>query len=115
MSKRTCLLIIPLLLLGTLVFAQDRTITGKVLSIKDNAGLAGASVTVKGRTTGTSTGQDGSFSIVAPAGKVTLQISSVGFATRDQVVAADQSNIVISLAEASQELTEVVVTALGIQ
>jgi len=115
MSKRTCLLTIPLLFLGTLVLAQDRTITGKVVSIKDNVGLAGASVTVKGRTTGTSTAQDGSFSIVAPAGKVTLQVSSVGFATKDQVVAADQKDIVINVTEASQELSEVVVTALGIQ
>jgi CarboxypepD_reg-like domain len=115
MSKRTCLLTIPLLLLGTFLFAQDRTITGKVLSTKDNVGLAGASVTVKGRTGGTSTAQDGSFSIVAPAGRVTLQVSSVGFGTKEQVVAADQNNIVINVVEASQELSEVVVTALGIQ
>ena len=115
MSRRTCLLTIPLLFWGTLLFAQNRTITGKVLSTKDNAGLSGASVTVKGRTGGTSTGPDGSFSIVAPAGKVTLEVSSVGFATRDLVVAADQNNVVINLADASQELSEVVVTALGIQ
>lgn len=115
MSRRTCLLTIPLFFWGTLVFAQNRTITGKVLSTKDNAGLSGASVTVKGRTGGTSTGQDGSFSIVAPTGKVTLEVSSVGFATRDLVVAADQNNVVITLADASQELSEVVVTALGIQ
>jgi len=115
MSRRTCLLTIPLFFWGTFLFAQDRTITGKVLSTKDNVGLSGASVTVKGRTGGTSTGQDGSFSIVAPAGKVTLQVSSVGFTTRDLAVNADQNNIVINLVEASQELTEVVVTALGIQ
>ena len=115
MSRRTCLFTIPLFFWGTLVFAQNRTITGKVLSTKDNAGLSGASVTVKGRSGGTSTGQDGSFSIVAPTGKVTLEVSSVGFATRDLVVAADQNNVVITLADASQELSEVVVTALGIQ
>jgi TonB-linked SusC/RagA family outer membrane protein len=115
MLRRTCLLTIPLLFLGTLVFAQDRTITGKVLSAKDNVGLAGASITVKGRTGGTSTAQDGSFSVVAPAGKVTLQVSSVGFITKDMVVAPDMNNIVINLAEGSQELSEVVVTALGIQ
>jgi TonB-linked SusC/RagA family outer membrane protein len=115
MSRRTCLLTIPLFFWGTFLFAQDRTITGKVLSTKDNVGLSGASVTVKGRTGGTSTGPDGSFSIVAPAGKVTLEVSSVGFTTRDLVVGSDQNNIVINLVEASQELTEVVVTALGIQ
>ena len=70
MSRINCLLIIPALLLGTLLFAQDRTITGKVVSLKDSLGVAGASISVKGRTTGTSTGADGSFSVVVPAGKL---------------------------------------------
>jgi TonB-linked SusC/RagA family outer membrane protein len=115
MSRINCFLIIPLLFLGTLLSAQDRTITGKVVGIKDNLGVAGASISVKGRTTGTSTGADGSFSIVAPAGRVTLQVSSVGFTTAEQVVEANQNNIVIHLTEGATELTEVIVTALGIQ
>jgi TonB-linked SusC/RagA family outer membrane protein len=115
MSRLNCLLIIPLLLLGTFLFAQDRTITGKVVSTKDNVGLAGVSITVKGRTTGTSTASDGSFSVVAPAGRVTLRVSSVGFINKEQVVEASQNNIVIDLTEGSTELSEVVVTALGIQ
>src|SRR5689334_20949576 len=116
MSKFNCLLIIiPLLFLGIFSSAQDRTITGKVVSLKDNVGVAGASISVKGRTTGTSTGADGSFSIVAPAGKTTLQVSSVGFTSAEHVVEANQNNIVIHLAEGATELTEVVVTALGIQ
>ena len=115
MSRLNCLLTVPLLLLGTLLFAQDRTITGKVISAKDNAGLAGVTISVRGRTTGTSTGLDGSFSIVAPAGRVTLQVSSVGFISKEQVVAANQNDIVIDLTEGSTELSEVVVTALGIQ
>src|SRR5437773_1579685 len=115
MSRLNCLLTVPLLLLGTLLFAQDRTITGKVVSAKDTVGLAGVSITVKGRTTGTSTASDGSFSIVAPPGRVLLQVSSVGFISKEQVVAANQNNIVIDLAEGTTELSEVVVTALGIQ
>jgi hypothetical protein len=71
------LLCVFLLLCGTIVFAQDRTITGKVVSTRDNTGLVGATVTVKGRTSGTSTANDGTFSILAPSGQVTLQVSSV--------------------------------------
>ena len=115
MSRINCLLIIPLLFLGTLLSAQDRTITGKVVSIKDSLAVAGASISVKGRTTGTSTGADGSFSIVVPAGKITLQVSSVGFIAAEHVVAANQNDIVIHLTEGATQLTEVVVTALGIQ
>jgi TonB-linked SusC/RagA family outer membrane protein len=115
MLNSKMLLCISLLLSGTFLFAQDRTIAGKVVSTKDNVGLAGVSITMKGRTTGSSTGLDGSFSIVVPAGKVTLQVSSVGFITKDQIVEANQNDIVIDLTESSQELGEVVVTALGIQ
>src|SRR5215831_1271274 len=103
MPKLNSFLFIPFLLLGTLLFAQNRTITGKVVSAKDNVALGGVSITVKGKTTGTSTAQDGSFSIVAPAGKITLVVSSVGYITRDQVVAADQNDIAINLNEGSQE------------
>lgn len=103
------------LLCGTALVAQNRTITGKVVSTKDNAGVVSATITIKGTTTGTSTLSDGSFSIQAPAARVTLQVSSVGFIAKDQVVEASQSNIVIDLTESSQELGEVIVTALGIQ
>ena len=115
MSRINCLLIIPSLFLGTLLFAQDRTITGKVVSLKDSLGVAGASISVKGKTIGTSTGADGSFSVVVPAGKITLQVSSVGFISAEHVLAANQNDIVIHLTEGATELTEVVVTALGIQ
>src|SRR6478672_5860336 len=115
MSRINRLLIIPSLLLGTLLFAQDRTITGKVVSLKDSLGVAGASISVKGKTIGTSTGADGSFSVVVPAGKITLQVSSVGFISAEHVLAANQNDIVIHLTEGATQLTEVVVTALGIQ
>ena len=103
------------LLCGAILQAQDRTISGKIVSTKENVAVAGASITIKGTNTGTSTAPDGSFSISAPAGRVTLQLSSVGFITKEHVVEANQNNIVIDLAEGSQELGEVVVTALGIQ
>ncbi len=102
------------LLFGTVLLAQNRTITGKVVGIKDNAGIASATITVKGTTTATSTAADGSFSIQAPTGRVTLQVSSVGFTSTDQVVEATQNSIVVNLSEEAQQLGEVVVTALGI-
>ncbi len=114
MSRLKCLFIFFLLLFTTYLFAQDRTITGKVTSAKDNAGLMGVTISVKGRTTATSTTQDGSFSIQAPAGRTTLRITSIGFATKEQVVEENQNNIDIDLSEDNQELGEVVVTALGI-
>lgn len=114
MLNRKVLLFSSLLLWGTFLFAQDRTITGKVVSSRTNAAVASATVSIKGKTTGTSTTSDGSFSISAPAGEVILQVSSVGFATREEVVGAGQNNLVINLTEEAQQLGEVVVTALGV-
>ena len=115
MPRTKCLLIIPLLLLGTLLFAQTRIITGKVMSSKDNTPVPGATISVKGTTKGASTLNDGSFSISAPGGRVTLQLSSVGFEKKEVTVDAGQSVITINLAEDTRQLGEVVVTALGIQ
>lgn len=103
-----------LLLYGTVLIAQNRTITGKVVSAKDNAAVVAATVSVKGTTTATSTTSDGSFSVSAPASRVILQVSSVGFTMIEQVVEPNQSSITITLAEGAQELGEVVVTALGV-
>ena len=50
-----------------------------------------------------------------PAGKATLAVSSIGFVSKTVEVAADQNNVTIILAESTQELGEVVVTALGIK
>ena len=102
------------LLCGAIAIAQNRTISGKIVSNKENTAVVGASITIKGTTTGTSSAADGSFSISAPSSRVTLLVSSVGFLTREYAVEANQNNISIDLTLGSQELGEVVVTALGI-
>lgn len=93
--------------------AQTRQVTGKVTG-SDGKGLPGATVGVKGGSA-TSTDANGSFSIKAPSGAIVLQISSMGFQTQDVNVAAGQNNVSISLVSQSSEMSEVVVTALGIK
>src|SRR4051812_8857432 len=115
MAKAKGLLCISFLLWGTFLFAQNRIISGKVVSSKDNAGLAGVTISVKGTTTAVSTSADVSFTISVPSGKTTITISSVGFAAKDMVVQGGENNLVIRMDLDSQELGEVVVTALGIQ
>jgi TonB-linked SusC/RagA family outer membrane protein len=102
------------LLCAAVVFAQERTINGKIVGAKDKAGVVGATVSVKGTTIATSTAQDGSFSIRAPQGRVTLEVSSVGYVTQDLVVEANQNDVSTDLVEGAQQLGEVVVTALGV-
>ncbi|MEO7291516.1 MAG: TonB-dependent receptor plug domain-containing protein, partial [Ginsengibacter sp.] len=93
--------------LSTQMFAQNRTIAGKV-SDATGQPIAGASVLVKGTRTGTTTSQDGTFSLNVPAKAKTLTISSINMATQD--VAISGGDMTISLAPKANNLEEVVVT-----
>lgn len=103
-----------LLLVSYCAVAQTRQLTGKISSSADNTGIVAASVKVKGSSSGTTTNAEGVFSLMIPAGKVTLEITSTGFASQEVSVEADQTELNVSLAQSSQELSEVVVTALGV-
>lgn len=70
-----------MLFLSNTIFAQTK-ITGKVTGL-DSKPLAGASVIVKGTRVGTTTDNNGSYTITAPANATTLQISYVGFSTKE--------------------------------
>ena len=94
------------------LFAQQRTISGSVLS-EDNAPIAGASVLVKGKTSGTQTDAGGHFTISASPGDI-LVISSVGFASYE-VKVGKSSALNVTLQKGDDKLQEVVVTALGIK
>lgn len=92
-------------------FSQQTRVTGKVSDV-NNEPLPGATVLVKGTTRGTVTDVDGSYSIEAGSAE-TLVFSFVGFETKEQVV-GNSSVINIILSE-GVALSEVVVTALGVE
>ncbi|MGB8194385.1 MAG: SusC/RagA family TonB-linked outer membrane protein, partial [Chitinophagaceae bacterium] len=70
-------------------------------------------VTVKGTRKGTSTNSNGDFSIEANKGEI-LVISSIGYVTQE-VAVADNTRLAISLTLADKQMSEIVVTALGIR
>ncbi|HLA53490.1 MAG TPA: SusC/RagA family TonB-linked outer membrane protein [Flavitalea sp.] len=98
---------------STGVFAQQRTVTGV---IKDTQGtpLPGVNVIVKGTSTGTTSDTDGRYTISANEGATTLVFSFIGFAVQE-VEVGTRTTVDVSLAEDITELSEVVVTALGVQ
>ncbi len=87
-------------------------IRGTVLNEKGQP-LAGASVKVKGTSKGTSTDNDGTFSIEA-GDKSILIISYIGY-NPTEVVAGSIASHVLALTPVDASLTETVVTAFGIQ
>ncbi len=95
------------------VFAQDRKITGKITSAEDGSSLPGVSVVVKGTAKGTNTDGNGSYSIDAPS-TATLVFSFVGTITQE-IAIGNRTSFDVKLAADSKQLSEVVVTAIGIQ
>ncbi len=108
----TFILALLLLQVSQTANAQQRTITGTVLS-DDNTPMPAASVIVKGRTDGTQTDVNGKFSITANIGDVLL-ISAVGFSPQEFKV-GKSSSVTMTLQKGDNKLEEVVVTALGIK
>ena len=85
-----------------------------MISSQDQTPIAGVTVAVKGTQTATSTGTDGTFSLAAPSGRVTLELSSVAFASREVAVGEAETNLTFELVPTTTQLNEVVVTALGV-
>lgn len=104
-------LIVQLLLITGLfapfTLLAQRTVSGQVLSAKDGQPLAGATVTVKGATTGTSTDAEGRFTIKVPEGS-SIEVSAVGHLPLEISSGENLSNI--TLKEGTNDLTEVIVT-----
>jgi len=112
MKKMKSYLIIPLLFLATSLFAQNRTLVGKIVG-KNNEPIAGASIAVKGSNLGASAKEDGSFTLDVK-GAVTLIVTSIGFNTTELPVAANQSSVTISLTPTEGlNNAEIVVTSFG--
>lgn len=95
---------------ATITLAQ-RAITGKVTD-QEGLPLIGASILVKGSSTGTVTDVDGNYSLNIPSGTNTLVISYTGFTTQELEVGV--SNVINIILQAGVTLETAVVTALGI-
>jgi TonB-linked SusC/RagA family outer membrane protein len=89
------------------------SVTGKVISSKDQTPVPGISVIIKGSATGTATTVEGTFTIAAKSGDV-LVFSGVGLVSKEVEVGANRVLQVAVEADA-RSMNEVVVTALGIK
>jgi len=100
-----------LLFVQTSIFAQGRTVTGKVTD-GTGAPLAGVTVAVKGKQVATTTANDGSFSLENIITGDLFIISSVGFNSLEQTVGSG-STLSITLTTTATNLNEVVVVGYG--
>jgi len=107
---RTMLLVL-LVLFQLPTFAQEVTISGKVLDAESKEALIGVSVVVKNTVVGTITNLEGAFSLKVKGNlPLKLSISMLGYATQD-VEVTDNNPLTISLAVQAIMAKEVVVSA----
>ncbi|WP_422350980.1 SusC/RagA family TonB-linked outer membrane protein [Flagellimonas sp.] len=96
----------------TCLSAQQKSVTGTVVD-ENGTPLPGVNIIVEGTTNGTLTDFDGNFEISVAQGG-TLQVSYVGMKTKlVSVGASDVINVVLE--EDTNQLDEVVVSALGLK
>lgn len=110
---RISALSLTLLVSGSVMFGQARTVTGTVV---DEFGepVIGANILIKGTTTGAITDMDGNFSITGVTDQSVLVVSYIGYATQE-IPAQGQSKFNIAISEDKDVLEEVVVVGYGVQ
>ena len=110
MKKKLTSVLLFLAMSVGVVSAQTSKVTGKVVG-EDGEPVIGASIIVKGTTVGTVTDFDGNFTLDVPSDGKQLVISYIGMKSKEVVVSP---NVNVTLMSDTQNLDEVVVTAMGI-
>jgi ferric enterobactin receptor len=105
-----CLLIALFTVVGA--YAQTKTIKGKVVDTSDQP-VIGASVKIKGTSTGTITDANGDF-LIKTSPKDVLVFSFIGYTSVEESVGS-KTAVNIILKESSVQMNDVVVTAMGIK
>ncbi|HEU5290405.1 MAG TPA: SusC/RagA family TonB-linked outer membrane protein [Cyclobacteriaceae bacterium] len=106
--------VVMLMLYSVQALAQDRTVTGRVTSTEDGSPIPGVNVLLKGTSAGTATDADGKYSLPVPASGGSLIFSFIGLESKE-IAIGDRAVVDVSLALDVTQLSEVVVTALGVE
>ncbi len=112
MRKIVISTLILLLVFGTGLNAQERTVTGKVTDASNGSGLPGVNVAIVGTSQGAITDMDGNYSIKVPGNDVSLSFSFIGYTTQT-VKVGSQKVINVSLSATDVGLAEVVIVGYG--
>ena len=94
-------------------FAQNRTVSGKVTD-ENGRPVSNASIAVKGTSIGTTSNENGNYSITIPSRASTLVVSYTGMGEKE-IDLSSASNYDVSLSAKIKDLQEVVVVGYGTQ
>lgn len=105
--------LIAFLFIGAISWGQVKSITGKIISEENGKPLAGVSIIVKDKGTGTQTRSNGEFSVNASPNDV-LVVTSAGFSPQE-IIVGNHLTLELSLKPNETKLNEVVVVGYGKQ
>lgn len=114
MSRILCLSMLLVCSIWSAAWAQERRVIGKVTSAEDGSALPGVSVVIKGSSKGTSTDAAGSYDIIVPNEKGAVLVFSFVGVTTQEIQLRNESTVNVSLVSDSRQLSEVVVTGVGV-
>lgn len=103
-KEKSLLLLFTIVTIGSM---QAQTVSGTVLADADQTPLLGATVMEKGTSNGTITDLDGKFTLKLQKVPAVLEISYIGFSTKDINVSGATNDLTVSLSQGAvlEELT----------
>ena len=93
----------------------EMTVAGTVISSADNQPIVGANIYVEGTNVGTTTDAGGNYKLTVPASAKTVTVSFLGYDSKKISVRDIHLFKLITLADASNKLEDVVVVGFGVQ
>lgn len=113
MLKVSAVVAMLLVFSATTALAQIQ-VSGTITDASDGQPLSGVNIVVKGTTTGTSSGADGTYQLEVPSAQDTLVASFIGYITQ-QIPVNNRNTIDIELQADVEQFEDVVVVGYGTQ
>lgn len=109
--KRFLWILFAMSLYGHLLLAQEKTVSGVVLSTEDGLPMIGVAIVDKQTMNGVTTDHNGEFTITVPKRTKTLQFSYLGFKTKE--VSLTSNSLKVEMEPDVVAIDEVMVVAYG--
>ncbi len=90
------------------------TVKGSITDLTTHESIPGVNVVVKGTTTGTTSDDNGNFTIVLTGASTVIQFSFIGYITQE-ITSKGETSLKVALKSNDAQLNEVVVVGYGIQ
>jgi len=114
MRRLVIVFMLSMMLFASRLAMAQVSVSGVVKSGEDQSPIPGVNILVKGTTNGTITDANGLYNLAVGSPNETLVFSFVGFTTQE-VAIGGRNSIDVVLATDATELSEIVVTALGVE